>query len=663
MKEKEFTDDETCYLEEQWETGKLPQDFILQNRYKILGLLGKGGMGAVYKAQDLRLQNSIVAIKEMSTQALGAENLSEAIKAFENEAAMLITLRHPALPRITDFFNQGENRWYLVMDYIEGGNLSNIIQKRGKIPEEEVVNWLYQLGEVLDYLHNQNPQIIFRDLKPSNVMLTPDNKLKLIDFGIARHFQPDNTSDTTLYVSHGFSPPEQYGLSQTDIRSDIYALGALLHYALTGLNPQEQLFQFVPPKELVPVSDQLNALIMKAVEYHPEARPANIKELMALMEQGVTGTVPPEEKAQTFGRKKFISVVILGMVLILGGVYLTSSFLKGDKVLETGVPTGTNAPVARKNLVDIKLELEKDRIIVGETILVDWDIIMYPHDAEPPEINLYVNNPEAAEFISDDRLIGLSPGKVTLIAEVGEKKWIANFEVVPAEENLEFGQYLSFGTYAQSPILWRILDSNEQGVLLVTDRILFWDTFGENNKWKESHLRKWLNNETDGFLALFSPAQRNLINNVKISTKYNGTYEKKKDGDVIATEGIASTKIAEYFTEDKVFILSELEYQEYLVTETLDFGKAKIFKVSDRLVPYWLRSMDDIYSHSGYELPANACLYVDEEGETQRLKNGVLVDNLVQSTAKAGVRPALYLKDLDIIEGSGTADNPFIMEE
>lgn len=213
--------------------------------------------------------------------------------------------------------------------------------------------------------------------------------------------------------------------------------------------------------------------------------------------------------------------------------------------------------------------------------------------------------------------------------------------------------------------MWRILDSNENGLLIVTNNILFFEVFGENNKWKDSNLREWLNSERNGFLALFSPNQRKLINEVSISTKYNGSYEdeKERDQEDIVTNGIASTDIVEYFTQDKVFILSELEYQEYLNDEILDFGKAKIFKVSDKFIPYWLRTMDDIYNHSD-AYPSDTCLFVDAEGGvTHQLENGLFLDNLVKSTAKAGVRPAIYLKNANIIEGLGTENNPFIIEQ
>lgn len=265
------------------ETGQLAQNTVLEGRYIIVEVLGRGGMGAVYKALDQRLNNMPVAIKEMSTGGVGKKNLQVSIDSFKKEASMLINLKHPSLPHITDFFSLGQDRLYLVMDYINGRTLKEIAEKRGLIPEAEVLDWMEQLCDILDYLHNQKPPVIFRDLKPSNIMLMPEGAIKLIDFGIARHFQPDSTSDTTAYGSPGYAPPEQHGETQTDARSDIYALGATLHNLLTGIDPAKSPFFFEPPSKMAKVSPELEAAIMKALELKPEDRPAGVKDMLAMV--------------------------------------------------------------------------------------------------------------------------------------------------------------------------------------------------------------------------------------------------------------------------------------------------------------------------------------------------------------------------------------------
>ena len=265
------------------QTGQLNTDMILEGRYVIVKTLGQGGMGAVYLALDQRLNNSAVAIKEMSTATVKAGSLQTAISSFKQEASMLIKLRHLALPRIMDFFPVGADRWYLVMDFIEGVTLQQVVEQNGVLPEREVLDWAKQIGEILSYLHEQNPPIIFRDLKPSNIMLTPNGSIKLIDFGIARHFNQASSVDTQAYGSHGFSPPEQYGKSQTDPRADIYSLGATLHYLLTGLDPKKNPFNFTPVGQIATLSPQFEAAIMQALELNPDQRPRSVKEMMALL--------------------------------------------------------------------------------------------------------------------------------------------------------------------------------------------------------------------------------------------------------------------------------------------------------------------------------------------------------------------------------------------
>lgn len=274
-------------------TGQLAQHTVLEGRYIIVEVLGRGGMGAVYKALDQRLNNMPVAIKEMSTGAVVKRNLQASINSFKQEATMLINLKHPALPHITDFFSLGDDRLYLVMDYIEGMTLKAAVERRGPIPETEVLYWLEQLGDILDYLHSQKPPVIFRDLKPSNIMLTPDGTIKLIDFGIARHFRPEsNKSDTTPYGSIGYAPPEQHGESQTDARSDIYALGATLHFLMTGIDPSKKPFFFERPSKLVQISSEFESAIMKALELKLGDRPASVKELLSM----IPGVAAPDQR-------------------------------------------------------------------------------------------------------------------------------------------------------------------------------------------------------------------------------------------------------------------------------------------------------------------------------------------------------------------------------
>jgi serine/threonine protein kinase len=190
-------------------------------------------MGAVYQARDMKRQGTLCAIKEMSLSMVPPEDQALAIKNFRIEAKMLSVLGHPCLPAFTHFFAENE-RYFLVMEYIEGATLEDLLERnRRPFSERRVLNWAEQLCDVLEYLHSQNPPIIFRDMKPGNVMLTRQGHIKLIDFGIARFFRPTHETDTQLLGTPGYAPPEQYGKTQTDERSDIYALGMTLHHLLT----------------------------------------------------------------------------------------------------------------------------------------------------------------------------------------------------------------------------------------------------------------------------------------------------------------------------------------------------------------------------------------------------------------------------------------------
>jgi WD40 repeat protein len=252
---------------------------ILNKRYRILTPLGEGGMGSVYKAEDIQLGKRLVAVKEMlHTYSRSQEEFVDAAVGFKREALMLADLRHQSLPRIYDHFGDS-GRWYLVMDYIEGETLGEHLNKAngGRLPIEKVLDIGLQLCVVLGYLHTHKPPIIFRDLKPDNVMLTQDGHIYLIDFGIARHFQTGKAKDTKTFVSRGYSAPEQYDKGQTTPRSDIYSLGATLHQLLSGNDPSLTPFRFDPLQLGSHLyGSNLGTLVMQMVEMDEYKRPANM---------------------------------------------------------------------------------------------------------------------------------------------------------------------------------------------------------------------------------------------------------------------------------------------------------------------------------------------------------------------------------------------------
>jgi WD40 repeat protein len=260
------------------QTGRLPASYLLKQRYRIISQLGKGGFGAVYKALDMQFANRIVAIKEMSQQNLGPQELVEATNIFKHEAMLLASLIHPNLPRIYEQFTDA-GRWYLVMDFIEGETLEEYMLKitGSKLSVDKVLSVGIQLCTVLEYLHNRQQPVIFRDLKPANIMLTPLGHIYLIDFGIARHFKPGQNKDTAALGSTGYAAPEQYGKSQTTPRADIYALGVTFHELLTGRNPADSPFTFAPLRLPQHAGhSELEQLIMHMVAVDMNRRPGNV---------------------------------------------------------------------------------------------------------------------------------------------------------------------------------------------------------------------------------------------------------------------------------------------------------------------------------------------------------------------------------------------------
>ena len=259
----------------------------LQTRYQIESILGIGGMSVVYKGRDLRFKNvyRACAIKEMIDRSPDTQTRAITLRNFEREASLLATLNHMAIPKIYDYFVEG-GRIYLVLEFIEGQNLEDILElSLDPLEEEQVVHWALQICDVLSYLHNHKPEpIIFRDMKPSNVMILPDDRVVLIDFGIARIFEADQKG--TMIGTEGYSPPEQYrGVAEP--RGDIYALGATMHHLLTKCDPRlETPFTFHerPPTSLNPkLSGQLEVVIMKALEYDARQRWSSAAEMRAAL--------------------------------------------------------------------------------------------------------------------------------------------------------------------------------------------------------------------------------------------------------------------------------------------------------------------------------------------------------------------------------------------
>jgi serine/threonine protein kinase/Tol biopolymer transport system component len=260
---------------------------VIGGRYRLVRQLGVGGFGAVYQAEDTTLGHRLVALKEMSPRGLSPQEAQEATDAFQREALLLAGLAHPSLPRIYERFEE-EGRWYLVMDFIEGETLDVYLDRQGgSVPVKEALQLALQLCDVLGYLHSRQPPIIFRDLKPSNIMRSPEGQVTLVDFGIARFFKPGQSKDTIAFGSPGYAAPEQYGKAQTTPRSDIFSLGAVLHQMLTGSDPSEKPFRFAPLT--MPRPAGLSLLIERMVRMEESQRPPSMesiqRELASLLDE------------------------------------------------------------------------------------------------------------------------------------------------------------------------------------------------------------------------------------------------------------------------------------------------------------------------------------------------------------------------------------------
>ncbi|MBN2393570.1 MAG: SUMF1/EgtB/PvdO family nonheme iron enzyme [Anaerolineae bacterium] len=300
---------------------------LIQTRYQILRQIGGGGMGAVYLAEDNRLPGRRCAVKEMSLQLISPQDRNWAINAFQQEAHMLANLRHPGLTPVTDFFPEAGN-WYLVMDYIEGETLEAYLANHGgRLPVDEALRITRQLCEVLIYLHAQTPPVIFRDLKPGNVMLTSQGEVKLIDFGIARFFKPGQTHDTVNLGTPGYAAPEQYGRLglQSGPRADVYSLGALLLQMVTGHDPTLTPFPLPDPRSVahnIPL--QIAKVITQATQAQPDFRYATVREMQQALFPPTyvlppqPGTPPVEPTAgPSSNRRKWLWFAGGGIVVLL----------------------------------------------------------------------------------------------------------------------------------------------------------------------------------------------------------------------------------------------------------------------------------------------------------------------------------------------------------
>ena len=297
---------------------------LLDGKYKILNKIGQGGMSVVYLAMNEKA-NKQWAIKEMRKEK--NKNYEIMKQSLITETNLLKELKHSYLPSIADII-ENDDTIIIVMDYVEGRPLSDILSEEGVIEEDKVADYAIQLCDVLDYLHSQNPPIIYRDLKPANIMLRPDGKITLIDFGTARKYNYDSVSDTTCLGTIGYAAPEQFAgetLRQTDARTDIYNLGATMYHLLTGVNPSE------PPYELYPIrrwdeslSNGLEKIILRATRKDPDKRFNDCKEMSYALQHfrdlDDSYIVTQKKKIYLFAASLILSFTFFSMAIVVNGM-------------------------------------------------------------------------------------------------------------------------------------------------------------------------------------------------------------------------------------------------------------------------------------------------------------------------------------------------------
>lgn len=288
---------------------------LVDGKYKILRVVGKGGMSVVYQAVNEKA-NKIWAVKEVRKD--GTQNFEVVKQNLIAETDMLKRFNHPNLPSIIDVIDTDDS-FLIVMDYIEGNSLSKALETSGAQSQEDVIEWSKQLCDVLGYLHSRKPPIIYRDMKPANVMLKPDGNISLIDFGTAREFKSSSVEDTTCLGTQGYAAPEQYGgHGQTDARTDIYCLGATMYHLVTGHNPSTPPYEMYPIRQWNPMlSSGLEEIIIKCTQRNPNDRYQSCAELLYALDHFEDLDIE-NKKVQNFKWKTFLASTIIMLVMLVG---------------------------------------------------------------------------------------------------------------------------------------------------------------------------------------------------------------------------------------------------------------------------------------------------------------------------------------------------------
>ena len=332
---------------------------LVDGKYKILSKVGQGGMSVVYMAINEKA-NKTWAVKEVRKD--GVLNFEAVKQGLVAETDILKKLSHPNLPSIIDVIDNDDS-FIIIMDYIQGNSLNKALKEYGAQPQEYVIEWAKQLCDVLGYLHSRKPPNIYRDMKPSNIMLKPDGNVTLIDFGTAREFKEKNLADTTCLGTVGYAAPEQFGgMGQTDARTDIYCLGATLYHLVTGCNPSEPPYEMKPIREINPsLSSGLERIILKCTQRNPEDRYQSAAELMYALDH----YEEIDDKYRKKQKKKLLSFILtLSMAVIFEVGGMTFNIDASNKATDTYQNLISEA--AKTSDYDEKIKLYEECIAIPD---------------------------------------------------------------------------------------------------------------------------------------------------------------------------------------------------------------------------------------------------------------------------------------------------------
>ena len=480
---------------------------ILDGKYEIWKEVGRGGMSIVYLARDNRL-NKQWAVKEIKND--GSKSTRTLLKGLEREANILKNVDHPVLPRIVDIINQ-DGTIYVVMDFIEGTTISDRLKKERAQPQETVIEWGLQLASALDYLHNMKPPVIYRDMKPSNVMIKPEGGVKLIDFGTAKEYIVENNADTTALGTRGYAAPEQFGDKQgrgiynTDARTDIYNLGATLYHIVTGMNPCEPPYEIRPIREWNPaLSSGLEKIILKCTQADPNDRYQNCTELMYALNH--YNELDDEYKKKN--KRKLAAFITTSVLTVAAGITSVIGYSGIQKIkldnYNTYIETGNN------------YKMEEDYVLAAEQYKLAFELDGTDAEAYDKYIQTYI---DASNIITDngqpilDLEIGLNVVSnrikagydnvdkndevlyklaITYFDELGDYKTAAKyFDMIDADDDA-YGELASY--YGSVSLILSSTDPDKQELMEKIDSFAAYN----QSEYTNQQIDKFINYKTIG---------------------------------------------------------------------------------------------------------------------------------------------------------------------